>query len=461
MNKRAVILGGGTFNHVRCHLALAAPAFGTTARQLADLCKERFDHMDVDLILTKMADHTSDIVTNDDVDRIVHELINDNTVKIVFFNVALCDYEGIIDRQFYARPKYAPRLKTSEQLKVDMELFPARKIISKIRQHRKDIFLVGFKTTNGAMPEEQYSAGLNLLKKSSCNLVLANDISTRNNMIITPEEGVYKNGASREECLRELVDMAYWRTHLSFTRSTVVDGEPVAWNDVEVPHSLRTVINWCVEQGAYKTFNGVTTGHFAVKLGPGHFLTSIRKTNFNEIEKNGLVRVKTDGDDSVIAYGAKPSVGGQSQRIIFSMYPECDCIVHFHCPLKHDVDVVDFTGKDCECGNGTYQETSQLDDMDGVLHCTWCRQQVARYQPVVPVVSQREYECGSHQCGENTAQGLREVEEGIYAVMLDNHGPNIVFHHSVDPQRVINFIEKNFDLDKSTSGFEKAYLNIA
>jgi hypothetical protein len=35
------------------------------------------------------------------------------------------------------------------------------------------------------------------------------------------------------------------------------------------------------------------------------------------------------------------------------------------------------------------------------------------------VRSQRPFECGSHQCGRNTSDGLREIEDGIWAVMLD------------------------------------------
>lgn len=45
--------------------------------------------------------------------------------------------------------------------------------------------------------------------------------------------------------------------------------------------------------------------------------------------------------------------------------------------------------------------------------------------------------------------------------MLDNHGPNIVFNDSIDPNEVVDFIKANFDLDKSTSGFEKVYLGLA
>ena len=59
-------------------------------------------------------------------------------------------------------------------------------------------------------------------------------------------------------------------------------------------------------------------------------------------------------------------------------------------------------------------------------------------------------------CGENTRDGLTK-HGNLYAVMLDNHGPNIVFNHNIDPQEVIDFIEANFALEKSTSGFEQVY----
>jgi len=168
--------------------------------------------MDVNLMLTKMADCNSKLITNDDVEAYIDTLIADNTTKIIFFNVAMCDYTGNVSHP--ASGKDAARLKTTDGVQ-EMRITPTSKVVSKIRAKRKDIFLVAFKTTSNASPEQQYKAALNLLKTSSCNLVLANDISTRNNFIVTPEEGVY-NG-TREECLAQLVDMAYWRSHLSFT----------------------------------------------------------------------------------------------------------------------------------------------------------------------------------------------------------------------------------------------------
>lgn len=415
MNKKVIVLGGGTISHVRAHLALAAPAYGTTAKQLFEMAKQKFTNMDVELVLTKMADSSSALETNKDVSDYVDTLVNDNTTKIVFFNCAMCDFDGTIGSTDSG--KYSTRLSTQDGTTV-VDLTPAPKVISKIRKTRKDIFLVGFKTTCGADQYQMFAKGLDLMKRTSCNLVVVNDIKTRVSFIVTPEEGVYGIDMSRKQVLQEVVDIAYLRTHLTFTKSTVVEGTPVAWDPNMIPKSLYTVVNWCIQQGAYKKFNGATTGHFATKVGPREFLTSIRKTNFNDIDKNGMVRVVTDGDDSVIAYGAKPSVGGQSQRIIFTKFGELDCIVHFHCPLKQNP-------KDS-----------------------------------VPTVSQRAYECGSHQCGQNTADGLEEVRPGIYAVMLDNHGPNIVFNQNINPQEVIDFIQDNFDLDKSASGFEKVYLEL-
>lgn len=420
MNKKVVIIGGGTISHVRTHLGLCTPAFGKTARALYEKCKDKFPNMDVELVLTKMADYNSNIVTNEDVSKYIDELVEDNTIKIVFFNVALCDFDGQIGGP---SGKYEPRLESQKFTDkygdnyggYKMWLTPTEKIINKIRKTRKDIFLVGFKTTSNATQEEQFNKGLNLLKNSSANIVLANDVVTHSNFIVTPEDGVYGKGLERDQVLDELVDIAWHRSHLSFTRTRVIDGKPVAWSDDRVPSALRTVIDWCISKNAYKEFKGATTGHFAAKLGNNEFLTSIRKTNFNDIDKHGMVLVKTEGDDNVIAYGVRPSVGGQSQRIIFERYSETDSIVHFHCPLKE----------------------GHSDD--------------------IPVVSQREYECGSHQCGENTANGLGAFGN-LFCVMLDNHGPNIVFNSSIDPQEVITFIGNNFDLEGTTSGFKKVKL---
>lgn len=254
-SKQIHIFRGGTFQHVRAHLSLAAPAFGGTARELSNLFKAHevnvgdngANKMGVNLHLTKMADSESDLVTNEDVERKIDELIADFDTKIIVFSTAMCDFSGTVDGK---SGKYADRLNSKDTYSI--ELTATEKVINRIRKSRKDIFLIGFKTTTGATEDKQFKAGLTLMKKSSCNLVLANDLTTRVNMIITPEEVRYATGTDRNHALNELVDMAMMRSHLSFTRSTVVDGFPVPWSSNKVPESLRTIVNHCIERNAYK-----------------------------------------------------------------------------------------------------------------------------------------------------------------------------------------------------------------
>lgn len=407
MTKYIHILGGGTVSHIRNHLALSTPAYGTTARKLFDIAAP-LSSIQSRLHLTKMANSgKGDLETNEDINNLIQALVADKNTKIIFFNVALTDFSGSIDN---ISGKYETRLKTSEGNKT-INIVPADKIISSIRKERKDIFLVGFKTTCGATEDEQFIAGLNLLKTSGCNLVLANDTKTRTNMIITPEQARYHVSNDRDMVLKKLFDMAIYRSQGTFTRSNVVDGDSIDWNSKEIPESLRTVVNYCISKGAYKPFNNSTVGHFAVKVNDKEFITSKRKTNFNNLNEVGMVRCEAIDTNNVTAYGAKPSVGGQSQRIIFKDHPEMDSIVHFHVPPK---------------------STAKLS-----------------------IREQTKFECGSHQCGQNTSDGLREEVKGIKCVYLDKHGPNIVFNRNIDPYKVISFIESNFDLSQSTDELQR------
>lgn len=526
-NKKIVILGGGTNTYISNHLALSAPAYGTTAIELAKKFKIHSENkMDVQLILTKMAssgidcakvrnelkDCNNEILelssipnrnetqekllqsrypyksrlenylgsfeglnpdTPEEVESIVDKLIADPDTRVIIFNVAMVDYrpeqlleersdwESVWNQPFKNKfGKYEGRLSTSEHPEILLEMYAADKIIQKIRKERKDILLVGFKTTCGATKEEQFLKGLKLCKDASANIVFVNDVdknrinnlnnllkekenlesilplqhsisinlstiekeiqALQNNGLVTPEESSYWYN-TRDEALDSLVQMVVDRSHLHFTRSTVIDSETISWDSEEIPNVLRDVVNHCVAQGAYKTFtigDSIGTkgsvGHFAYKVNETTFLTSKRKSNFNELDKIGLVKVVTDGPDHIYAYGAKPSVGGQSQRIIFDMYPHLDCILHFHSPLRQE------------------------------------------YRNEFSIKSQFEVECGSHECGQNTAQGLNEyvLDNGqkVYAVHLDHHGPNIVFSKETDSNSLIRFVEKYFDMSKKTTG---------
>lgn len=414
------IFGGGTISPIATHLAVCAPAYGGTARRLQKLiaADTRFNNYNVELELTKMAGGCR-LETNEDIAKRIAELKESSGTKIIFLTAALCDYKA----QKVESPSLpgwsreedkiganSPRIASRAADLLTVEFAAADKLVSSVRTGRKDIFLVAFKVTTGFSCEEMYKAGLRLCKEGSCNLVLVNDLVTNLNMIVTPEEAAYHTSTSRNETLQQLIDMAFYRSQLTFTQSTVVEGNPVSWYDERVPASLRTVVDYCISKRAYKPFNNATVGHFAVKLSDTEFLTSIRKSNFNNLSTTGLVYVKTDGPDTVLAYGAKPSVGGQSQRIVFNDHQGFDCIVHFHCPIKK--------------GN----------------------------KHDIPTVSQREVECGSHQCGLQTSKGLKTFGN-LKAVYLDNHGPNIVFNKSIDPAEIIQFIEDNFELSEKTGGY--------
>ena len=422
--KKIHIIGGGTFSPIANHMALCAPAFGGTARTLArHLGQGFYDKLDADRpfrsaadigcevvrTLTKMADHESDLKTNADVARHIDALIADPDTRCIVMNVALCDYDAVVDGQ--PGDFHGERFRTAEGPRT-LEITPSEKLIGRIRRTRKDIFVVGFKTTTGATSDEQYATALKALKRDSLNLVVANDTVTRNNMIVAPEETRYAETTDRDTMLLSLCSMMISRLTNTFTRSTVIDAPSVAWDDPRVPSSLRKVVDHCIARGAYKPVDGKTAGHFAVRIDDETILTSKRKQDFNRLPEIGLVQVEYDGFGKVVAYGAKPSVGGQSQRIVFREHGDLDCIVHFHSPMR--------------------------DDAPDAL--------------AIGTAEQWRVECGSHQCGQQTSRGLKPVGGGIHAVMLDNHGPNIVFPRDADADEVIAFIERNFDLTAKTGG---------
>lgn len=417
MMKRIVLIGGGTIMPVRNHLALCAPAYGGTVRTLETMFNNELvnsdiaDQYTVEPVFTKMADRTSKLVTNDDVAVYLDSLIADESVKVIVFNVALTDFHGSIGNE--ESGFHATRLKTKAGVQ-SMQLTPTDKLIGRIRKERKDIFLIGFKTTTNASSDQQYKTALELLKTNSINLVLANDTVLRRNMIVAPEETRYCETNDRQEVLSFLTKMTVSRMQNTFTRSTVVDGKAIDWNSDSVPQSLRTVVNHCITNGAYKPVLGKTAGHFAVKISDTKVLTSIRKTNFNDLNTVGLVQIDAIGDNQVIAHGHKPSVGGQSQRIIFKEHNDLDCIVHFHSPVK-----------------------------DNAID-------------VIPAKMQWPNECGSHECGKNTSAGLRSIDLGdgdtLSVVYLEDHGPNIVFNQRVPAHKITAFIDRNFDLSAKTGG---------
>lgn len=195
--------------HVRNHLALAAPAYGATARAIAELCwgHGKLAH----LTLTKMADPNSEYETNEDMARLAQEIISDANIKTLFWNPAICDFAGVIDDM--RSGKHATRLKTREGVRL-MHLTPADKVVGSFKAARPDIFMVAFKTTTEASPKEMYAAGRKLRDDSGAELVLVNDTTTRRNLIVGPPEPqgqMYRVMDDRKQVLEALVSMTIFR----------------------------------------------------------------------------------------------------------------------------------------------------------------------------------------------------------------------------------------------------------
>ena len=194
-NKKIAVLGGGTNTYISNHLALSAPAYGTTAKTLANKFRRHEENkMEVDLYLTKMA--SSDSIhlgrnlpdTPEEIEELVDKLIADPATRVIIFNVAMVDFKPKLLKEidFTFEPyhyvteyesfgKYVRRFSTTKT-ELILHLSPYQKVIQKIRKERKDILLVGFKTTCGATKEEQFQKGLKLCKDASANIVFVNDV---------------------------------------------------------------------------------------------------------------------------------------------------------------------------------------------------------------------------------------------------------------------------------------------
>lgn len=178
--KKVVILGGGTFSKVACHLSLATPAFGTTAKKLFELFKLNSPNP-VKLVLTKMADSSSTLVTNEDVESYVDSLLQDASIGVIVMNVAMCDFK-------MENPSFKERLDSSEDYNVVLEGIKS-KVLIKIKEKRPDILTVAFSTTSGATVQEQSAKACRVLKYA--DYVFANDVGNRRNMLRYKDHSVY------------------------------------------------------------------------------------------------------------------------------------------------------------------------------------------------------------------------------------------------------------------------------
>lgn len=397
IKRKVIVLGGGTFQHIRNHLSLAAPAFGTTAEYLHSKLPNS------KLVLTKMADSNSKLITNEDVDSYLTSILDDYEIGTIILNVAFCDY-GARPLDGVSNGPHSKRFNSSEEAP-SLQLVPKQKIISKIRKYRPDSFLVGFKTTTGLDKEQQFLRALKMMKSVKCNLVFANDVVTRNNMIITAEESIYGDSPDRNFSLDSLVEMINMRADLTYTHSNWIQDDSTKLEG-NTPFNFQKVLRFLIDNGGFieNNSNGFTPGHFCYRTGPNTFLSSQRKANHNLVFVEGISKVSVNKNGEFTVIGKrKASVGARSQWLMLEKYSSegYDCIVHTHNSLKDD--------------------------------------------SKVHSIPQKPFQCGSLECGMNTLNGLKDYGP-VKAVFLEKHGINILFKSETHYDHVINFIKKNIKL---------------
>lgn len=196
MNKRIVIIGGGTMVDVAPHFSLCAPAFGLIANELFDEfgSNEKCEYS-VHLVLTRMAGGDK-IRTNEDLSDYINILLNDESVACIIMSAAICDFQAghmisidtnAKDPEWKSNTEFGrqvPRLSSKENHTVTLE--PTEKLIDRIKKVRQDIYLVTFKTTSNDSESLVRKSSYNLLR-SGCDMVFGNDIVEHKNITVTDE----------------------------------------------------------------------------------------------------------------------------------------------------------------------------------------------------------------------------------------------------------------------------------
>ena len=196
------VFGGGTSFYVRPNLVLSAPSRGTTARQIARILEKKGEKFR--LHLTRMAGGGAALDTNKDVESRLSKVVSFPDTKLVFLSTALCAWEGSIRTLQGGLPvgKQHPPIPTNKG-SVNLLLNPAENLAKKIREIRKDLILVGFRSTSGASLAEQRKASMDSLR--CYDIVLCNDYITQQNLIVAEGRELYGT-KDRQNALKGLIE---------------------------------------------------------------------------------------------------------------------------------------------------------------------------------------------------------------------------------------------------------------
>ncbi|MGI5971106.1 MAG: phosphopantothenoylcysteine decarboxylase [Oscillospiraceae bacterium] len=174
----------------------------------------------------------------------VKSLLTENKIDIFIHSMAVSDYTvdyvstaGLLSREISerlkgreagedARPLIEDIIRKNESVltgnkisssETDLiiKLRPTPKVISAIKPLSPDTFLVGFKLLSGVTKEELRQVGMNLLKKNSCDLVVANDLADisgdKHKAMLLRPDGSFLRAETKSEIANLIISEAFGR----------------------------------------------------------------------------------------------------------------------------------------------------------------------------------------------------------------------------------------------------------
>ena len=182
-NKKILITAGGTREYidgVRVVTNISSGALGAKMAEgfYREGCKVQYLHAKQS-IMPRLEEGISEtatfgahqVVTVDDLLKSMEAIIKAFNIDIVIHSAAVSDFtfkrDGHIKLSSGDLDAFVEYIRKT--------ITPTPKIIQKIKVWKPDIFLVGFKFTDGKTPSELISIAKESAAKSNCDLVIAND----------------------------------------------------------------------------------------------------------------------------------------------------------------------------------------------------------------------------------------------------------------------------------------------
>lgn len=182
---KILITAGGTKESIDGVRYVTNLSTGKTASAIANyFINRKYDVTFLHAVDSRLPDSCRKIAFYDfnDLDNKLQNLLSTENYDVVIHNAAVSDYsvENVeINKEKYAAP--LTKKINSENESIILHLKRNYKILDKIRDYsiNKNLFLVAFKFTNKLNEEQKIEEVKKCFEKSSCNLVVSNDLNDR------------------------------------------------------------------------------------------------------------------------------------------------------------------------------------------------------------------------------------------------------------------------------------------